>query len=546
VRFEGRNSFSAVLDTKSTTTTKTHQSKAKQTTKMAANQLRAMYGRLGFNNGADDNIVDVQGIDSVRELGYLNDEDVINLCKTIRCPGGHLPNPAYVAGGAMDPTIPYTGIMVSQRAETNMQLASYTVRHHGRISRTTIVPAMNPTSIRRLRELKIKEESRDRDPASAPTIDPKNWPKTMDALEDYFSSVLGETKAPLAYVIRAEAEVTDEADDLPANYDTPENEMIARMPHLDPAGELLPTFIHDRSKVWQTISEVCRDDKCWTYVKPFQRSRDGRGAYQALHTHYLGANHVNNMASIAESKLAQATYYGEKRRYNFESYISTLNEQFQVLNNLRRYGYAGIDESSKVRRLNSGIKTDKLNAPKAQIMSSRALQDNFEDSVGLYQDFIAQSKPQNDNDEFNVSGFEGGGGGGAGSGGGRGRGGGRFNDRGGRGGGRGAGRFGGRGRGRGGDRKRKYNSGGGNVEDRHYSPHEYAELNSDQKSKLRSLRLARDGKDDTRQASQLLTKIADLERRVSQAEITDGGDENDEEAGNANRNHKALKKPRRG
>jgi hypothetical protein len=112
------------------------------------------------------------------------------------------------------------------------------------------------------------------------------------------------------------------------------------------------------------------------------------------------------MANAAESKLAQAKYYGEKRRYNFESYILTLNEQFQVLNNLRRYGYAGIDKVNKVRRLNSGIKTDKLDAPKAQIMSSPALQDNFDDSVGLYQDFIAQSRPQSENPDFNVSEFD--------------------------------------------------------------------------------------------------------------------------------------------
>ncbi len=71
---------------------------------MAANQLRAMYARIGFTNGANDNIVDVQGIDSTRELGYLNDDDVVNLCKTIRRPGGHLPNPAFVAGGALPAT----------------------------------------------------------------------------------------------------------------------------------------------------------------------------------------------------------------------------------------------------------------------------------------------------------------------------------------------------------------------------------------------------------------------------------------------------------
>ena len=103
-----------------------------------------------------------------------------------------------------------------------------------------------------------------------------------------------------------------------------------------------------------------------------------------------------------------------------------------MLNNLRRSGCSGVDESSEVRRLNTGIKTDELNAPKAQIMSSRALQDNFDDAVGLHQDFIAQTKPTYDNDKCDVSGFEGGGSG-AGGGSGRGRCGGRSGDRKGRG-----------------------------------------------------------------------------------------------------------------
>ena len=170
----------------------------------------------------------------------------------------------------------------------------------------------------------------------------------------------------MAYIIHDDAAVKPEADDLPANYDTPENEMIVRMPHQDTAGADLPrTYIHDWSKVWQTMAEICRDDNCQTYVKSFQRSCDSRGAFQALYTHYLGANHVNKMASVAEAKLAQAKYFGEKRCYNFESYITSLTEQFQNINTLRRYGYAGIEQASKVCCLNLGIKTDKLNAPKA-------------------------------------------------------------------------------------------------------------------------------------------------------------------------------------
>ena len=70
------------------------------------------------------------------------------------------------------------------------------------------------------------------------------------AIQDYFTCVLGETKARLAFVIREEATVTAEADDPPANYHTPEDEMVVRMPYQDSNGDDLPTYIHDRSKVW--------------------------------------------------------------------------------------------------------------------------------------------------------------------------------------------------------------------------------------------------------------------------------------------------------
>lgn len=66
----------------------------------------------------------------MRELGCLNDKDSINLCKTI--PGGHLPSPAFIAGEPMPAAIPHTGGMVSQRAETNVQLASHAARQQAR------------------------------------------------------------------------------------------------------------------------------------------------------------------------------------------------------------------------------------------------------------------------------------------------------------------------------------------------------------------------------------------------------------------------------
>jgi hypothetical protein len=66
--------------------------------------------------------------------------------------------------------------------------------------------------------------------AALPKIDPKNWPKTMDAMQDHFSTLLGKTKAPLAYVIHDKAAVPDEADNPPESYTMPKEEMICWMP----------------------------------------------------------------------------------------------------------------------------------------------------------------------------------------------------------------------------------------------------------------------------------------------------------------------------
>jgi hypothetical protein len=49
-------------------------------------------------------------------------------------------------------------------------------------------------------------------------------------------------------------------------------------------------------------------------------------------------------------------YNGEKKRFTWETYVRIHTEQHSVLNRLKDYGYAGIDDSSKVRQLLKGIK----------------------------------------------------------------------------------------------------------------------------------------------------------------------------------------------
>ena len=128
---------------------------------------------------------------------------------------------------------------------------------------------------------------------------------------------------------------------------------------------------------------------------------DGRQGYTLLFDHYLGQNSTANQASLAEAKLKNSSYQGERRRWNFEKFVRMQVEQHEILNGLTKYGYSGIDDGSKVRYLLGGIKTKDLDPVKVQIMASPGLREDYEGCVNLNQDYIAQHAPTQH--DYNVS-----------------------------------------------------------------------------------------------------------------------------------------------
>lgn len=358
---------------------------------MAANAIavRNALQRIGFTQAAAQSIVTDQGIDDASEVALLNDEEVTNLCKVVRRPGGAVANPDANAQG-QPAQIPNNGHQVSLRAENNLKLTSYYLRHRIRISRPLAMNDVDLATIRGMRALKESEEAHE-DP-DAPEFNPKNWTKTLEDIVEHLGSVLGVTGIPLAYVLRTEEAVTPAADDAADNYATPREEMIARAPIRTGGADtpFTPTYQADVEKVWEIISSLTRDKDCWTYVKPAQRRKDGRAAYWNLHNHYLGPGNVDNMANAAERKLQRTTYIGEKKRWNWEKYTKVHADQHQILNDLVEHGYSGIDERSKVRHLIDGIKTPKLDSVKTQVMASPTLRTDYDAVVQLYKDFIEQ------------------------------------------------------------------------------------------------------------------------------------------------------------
>jgi hypothetical protein len=187
--------------------------------------------------------------------------------------------------------------------------------------------------------------------AEEPEINDKDWPRTLEKIKEYLASQYGITGATLDYVVCPEIAIKPEAEDPPENYETVDQEMTARAPHT------VRSFVNDRRKVLDIMSNIYGKHSCFVYIKPALRTRNGRDAYMLLFDHFLGPNNVGNMASEAETKLTSTLKNGEKKRFTWKTYLRIHTEQHSVLNGLKYYGYAGIDDSSKVRHLLKVIKT---------------------------------------------------------------------------------------------------------------------------------------------------------------------------------------------
>jgi hypothetical protein len=103
----------------------------------------------------------------------------------------------------------------------------------------------------------------------------------------------------LDYVVLPDIEVNPEAEDPAEGYETVDQEMTASAPHTG------RSFVNDRRKVWDIMSNIFGKHSCFVYIKPALRNRNGRDSYMLLFDHFLGTNNVGNMDSAAETKLTR-------------------------------------------------------------------------------------------------------------------------------------------------------------------------------------------------------------------------------------------------
>jgi hypothetical protein len=151
---------------------------------------------------------------------------------------------------------------------------------------------------------------RHENPEPSPKWDVQDAAKLQYQFDDYLHYMNGELNLPLAYVMHEQVDpMLEDEDDLPTNYATAREEMIAHVLHkIDKTNA---EFQINSGKAFDALALIMREMAAWTYVKPFAKKCDGGSAITALSNHYLGLNNVNNQASAAEHVLNLTTYTGE-------------------------------------------------------------------------------------------------------------------------------------------------------------------------------------------------------------------------------------------
>ena len=262
-----------------------------------------------------------EGIMSVDDLADFDKDSLQQLADNLRRPGGRVPDPNPGAAGATIPTPPF---VFGAKSQKRLLVACNLVRYYNTVGRPLTAANMQWDTVMKNFEIQWKalQDRKDDDDPEVPKIS-KALPiiRWTEAFEDYLSRVIGVRTIPLVYVIRPEETPPAAAPALlagqphSAEHESVENELVARASHAH------ALFRDDNSAVYHKLEEATRTTPYAASIKPFQRGKDGRGAYLALRNQYAGRDKWEAEIRKQENLLHTRVWKGQSN-FSLEAFIS--------------------------------------------------------------------------------------------------------------------------------------------------------------------------------------------------------------------------------
>ena len=224
--------------------------------------------------------------------------------------------------------------------------------------------------------------------------------KFLEMFEEQMNSILGIRKAPLAYVLREEVEppnivnepLDERNDSMPhsVNYDGFYEELIVRFSHDDPA------FRIDNKTVFNHLNNGLAGTIYQSSLKPFSRTKNGRGAIMALKLHHMGSARWQQLVEDSDKKLNRYEWNGKSQRFTLTKHINIHRMAHNDILRASEHIRVSIppEEQRVTRLLNSLKSTDpRIISVKTQVYADpNGLGVDFEQVA----DLLMRSAPQED------------------------------------------------------------------------------------------------------------------------------------------------------
>ena len=311
-----------------------------------------------------------EGIDSVDDLSEFDKDTIQQIASNLRRPPAGNP---FVFGA---------------KSQKRLIAACEIIRYYETVGRNlTAANLMWNTVIKNFEiQWKALKDKKDGDEPDTPKIAKGlNIMKWSESFRDILHRCIGVRMIPLAYVIReleAPPAITALMAGQPhsAEAGSIEQELITRASHNH------ALFRDDRATVYYKLEEATRGTSYAASIKPFQRTKDGRGAFDAIINQFAGEDKWESEIKTKESLLHGIKWKGQSN-YTLERHAAQHRNAYVSLEACAEHvAYQLPNEHSRVGYLLDSIQNNDpgLQAAMANIRSSKGpggMRSNFEQTV---------------------------------------------------------------------------------------------------------------------------------------------------------------------
>ena len=263
-----------------------------------------------------------EGIQSVADLVDFEKQSLQQLADNLRKPGGRIADPD--PNAPLGATIPMPAFTYGAKSQKRLTVACDLIRFYQTVGRDLTAVNIQWNQVMSNFEIQRKalKDRKDEDDPDVPKIT-KALPiiKWTEAFQDFLNWVIGARMIPLAYVIRIGPQVPGPAPTLAPNqphsteHGSVEGDLIARASHTH------ALFRDDNSGVYYHLEEATRGTSYAASIKPYQRGKDGRGAWKALTSQYAGKDKWEAEIKCQEQLLHTRIWKGQSN-FSLENFIS--------------------------------------------------------------------------------------------------------------------------------------------------------------------------------------------------------------------------------